>query len=636
MSSKQLKVVLLGLSLGSYGQQAPCLALYNLKLYAKSDPLLEKKISFHILDLPLDGSNDKKIASHILGVAPDLIAISCYLWSSEKLLKIAKAICKKIPSTMIIMGGPDAGPQAENILANNPFVSAVINGEGEESFRLLLRRLTGIDTGVWQDTAGVLCRSGDKIVSNPRPAPVDLDNIPLTIYDSDFTNTHGRWLYAESSRGCRYRCAYCSFYSQGYGWRMRSLDTLIKAIDYTAKLGGKFISFLDAGFNQDKARFRAVLGYTLKYPQLKFDGLEINIEDMEEEDILMLAKKMSGRLGIGLQTTNEKALAAIGRKWNHDRFRERICALRKSNLEFNIDLIYGLPNDNLEKFKKSIDDAYSMIPTKVIMLRLLVLPGTRLREQANAFKLKYFAKQPYKVISNSTFSKHEINIASRLAAANELLSTYSRDSYAFQLLSQGLNISPSTLLEKFISGSWRNKPLTEGEIRQLNLPRNIRKAIKIVWSFVNHEFAALENEDIPQTIKDAFSYQFACGIVNSHIYNKDSNPQQWPPKKGTNPRFSKNARLVQLQTNIFNFASRIQPIVDVPCKLYHIVVLRSPKTIKTMRVSQNVADILSKCNGRTSLEKILESLIDTKKNGTQTKFTKLFEDLTQRNIVIWV
>ena len=79
------------------------------------------------------------------------------------------------PESLIVLGGPEVGPIAEDVLAEQPAVDIVVRGEGEETFADLLDALlSGRDPSRIE---GVTARRGERIVSAPdRPLIADLDS----------------------------------------------------------------------------------------------------------------------------------------------------------------------------------------------------------------------------------------------------------------------------------------------------------------------------------------------------------------------------------------------------------------------------------------------------------------------------
>ena len=506
-----MKAVLLGINL-EHTQQSmrPCLPLYNLKLYALKDQDLKRaQVDIEILE-KVDYTDDEVILKLLCDSKPDVIGASCYLWSTKRLLNIIKSYMLDNKNTKVLLGGPDVADQAEEILNNYNFVSGVAYGEGEKIFNSFLRLSAGIDEGSWEDTPGIIVRKGDTYQTNPLPEALSIDDIPITIYDNEFVEKFGKWLYMETARGCKYKCAYCNYNTRSYERRIRSFDDTIKAIDALVDIGGRYITFLDAGFNQDKERAKKLLRYILN-KNISLADLEINIEDLDDEEIELISKLTSGRMGIGLQTTNQAAQKNIYRSYNEQKFKAQISKLRALGMDYILDIICGLPGDNYETFKKTYDDAVSMSPYSVNIFLLSILPGTRLRYEAEKHGIVFDTEPPYRIYYCNTFTKEDITKAIRLINVNNLFTTFNSNSKPFQILCHEArtNVRPSELIEEFLSGNWDKKPpVSNGEINAWKEKSNVDTTINITDKFFNYVYREIIKKEMPLEFKDICSLQY--------------------------------------------------------------------------------------------------------------------------------
>jgi len=63
-----------------------------------------------------------------------IIGFCTYIWNVERVLSLCKRIKRERSNVITVLGGPEVGYRAENILTENSFVDVVISGEGEEPF----------------------------------------------------------------------------------------------------------------------------------------------------------------------------------------------------------------------------------------------------------------------------------------------------------------------------------------------------------------------------------------------------------------------------------------------------------------------------------------------------------------------
>ena len=65
---------------------------------------------------------------------------------------------------------------------------------------------------------------------------------------------------------------------------------------------------------------------------------------------------------MGLQTTDGTALATVERRLRIKAFKDGVGYLKKHGLKFELQLIYGLPGETMQTFRKSLDFAASLEP----------------------------------------------------------------------------------------------------------------------------------------------------------------------------------------------------------------------------------------------------------------------------------
>lgn len=111
-------------------------AIYSLRAYSvQKDPELEKNIELaeYTINQPF-----QDILADIYGRKPDCIAFSCYIWNWEMIRDIVRELAKILPDVPVWLGGPEVSYNAEEILEKLPFLTGIMVGEGEETFRELL------------------------------------------------------------------------------------------------------------------------------------------------------------------------------------------------------------------------------------------------------------------------------------------------------------------------------------------------------------------------------------------------------------------------------------------------------------------------------------------------------------------
>ena len=140
---------------------------------------------------------------------PDVIGFSCYIWNIATIRALAADLRKVLPGIPIWLGGPEVSFDAEKVLRENPSVTGVMKGEGEETFAQLARHYVD-DLTDMSDIAGLTYRNPDGTLTDTGIRPVmDLNRIPFSYHTVALKDLEHRIIYYESSRGCPFSCSYC-------------------------------------------------------------------------------------------------------------------------------------------------------------------------------------------------------------------------------------------------------------------------------------------------------------------------------------------------------------------------------------------------------------------------------------------
>ena len=103
------------------------------------------------------------------------------------------------------------------------------------------------------------------------------------------------------------------------------------------------------------------------------------------EKLAVLKKNGVGRISINPQTMDDEVLAAIGRKHTAEDVKNAFALAKTFGFDsINMDLISGLPGDNMEKFRKTIAEVIAMNPDNITLHTLTVKHGANLAPMAQS------------------------------------------------------------------------------------------------------------------------------------------------------------------------------------------------------------------------------------------------------------
>lgn len=128
------------------------------------------------------------------------------------------------------------------------------------------------------------------------------------------------------------------------------------------------------------------------------------------------------QLEIGVQSTNLQTLEAVRRHTNLDKLRHAVVRIHSEyNIHVHLDLIAGLPYEDMGSFIRSFNDVYSMRPQQLQLGFLKVLKGSYLEEMAQTYGIVYQSCPPYEVLYTKWLSYGDII---RLKRVEEMVELY--------------------------------------------------------------------------------------------------------------------------------------------------------------------------------------------------------------------
>ena len=355
------------------------------------------------------------ISKDILIEKPEIISFSCYIWNISLIKEIIKKIKAELPETIIIIGGPEVSYEYDDYLWEG-FVDYVVINEGEITFNLLISSI--IDNQEKFNIPNLAFLSNGKIFRTKIMSVKNLDDLRSPYYFSDdIPYIANKVQYIELSRGCPYQCSYC-LASLEKGLRFFNTDYVFSVIDYLVEKGAKTIKFLDRSFNANNKIalefFKRLVEKDYKNVVFQF---EINGDVLGEEIINFLVdnvKENYVRLELGIQSTNDEVNRAINRYQDTAKLIKNIRMLQKSNVILHLDLIAGLPYEDLPSFVNTFNEIFALFANELQLGFLKLLKGTKMKDDAVLHGYVYHHEPPYEIISNKYISEYELNVIRRV------------------------------------------------------------------------------------------------------------------------------------------------------------------------------------------------------------------------------
>ena len=356
------------------------------------------------------------IVHWLLQKKPLIIGFSCWLNNSKVMLTIADKIKKRNKKIKLVIGGPETYHNyfydMKKIMKKEKAIDVIARYDGEEVFLELLESFL-YQKRTLAEIKGITYRDGKKICLTPERGPTDLNKIPSP-YSKGLImiNKTIKKAVMELSRGCPYRCNYCSYPLGIYRYyRCFPMKQIQNDLKYLLKKDIKSITMVDSNFNVYENRITEILKI-IQQNNKKNMGVGVFYNASKKiinKEIIDLFFSSKIKLTIGVQAINPHTLQLANRQGDMSILEKNLYLLDKKDVTYALEFIYGLPGDSYIDIKNVINWLFQFNARSVHFYRLSVQRNTPFFFQAKQLGLIYKKTPPYHVIQTKTFSKEDIN-----------------------------------------------------------------------------------------------------------------------------------------------------------------------------------------------------------------------------------
>ncbi len=359
---------------------------------------------------------DQPLADFLHEFKPHLVGITANTPQVKQAWRTAAAIKREL-DIPIVLGGPHVSVVTEDLdfeSLRQPAVDLIVRGEGEGPWIEISNRVEAFlrdqpdfsaqtlmapELDLFRDVKSVSYKTSDgQLHRNPEgPVIADLDSLPWPAYHlfkmERYTNLQPatdaipgeRSFSILTSRGCPYRCTFCSQSIMPIKWRARSPENVIEEWRHLVRdLGALEIGVLDDSANIRRNRLMRLaddlIANKLNHvPWIFVNGIRANLADLE----LLTRLKQAGlkRTAFGVETGDEQMIIKIDKHVDHNTIRQAFKNAKAAGIETIGFFIIGLPGDTRETMQKTIDFAIELDPMIANFSMMTPYPGTIVYEQ---------------------------------------------------------------------------------------------------------------------------------------------------------------------------------------------------------------------------------------------------------------
>jgi len=310
--------------------------------------------------------DDEQVRARIAEIRPDIVgctAITPAIYKAERLLQIAKEVD---PSIVTVLGGIHGTFMYPQVLAEAPWIDAVVRGEGEQVFLNLVRCIA---EGRWPaeraTVRGIAFAAGTEIVATPAEPPIqDLDRIApdwgiLEWSHYTYIPMGVRVAIPNFARGCPFTCTFCS---QWKFWRDYRVRDPIKVVDEIETLVRDhqvgFFILADEEPTIHRKKFVQFCEELIRRDLPVLWGINTRVTDILRDAELLPMFRRAGliHVSLGTEAAAQLKLERFNKETTIADNRRAIRLLRDAGIVAEAQFIVGLENETAE----TLEETYRM------------------------------------------------------------------------------------------------------------------------------------------------------------------------------------------------------------------------------------------------------------------------------------
>lgn len=237
-------------------------------LYVAASNLSKRSDDIRVIDAFCENLDEDELVARVASEKPDVFGINCSTHTFQSAIAALKKVRERLPEAKLVLGGFHATFAGERILKEYPFLDYIVKGEAEISFPKLLECVekgippAGVEGIGFVNRDKVICNDPiliDNLDSLPFPARKLANKVNYGYFHKSIRLTFGKFTTVSSSRGCPFRCAYCSCaaFSQRK-WRPRSPESVVDELEHLYGDGYECCVFVDDNLTHSPKRIERI------------------------------------------------------------------------------------------------------------------------------------------------------------------------------------------------------------------------------------------------------------------------------------------------------------------------------------------------------------------------------------------
>lgn len=335
-----------------------------------------------------DGVDEDTLVRYARRYRPDVIGLTVTTYQVRSVQTLTLKLREALPYAPLILGGPHVSALAEASFSQFPNADAVAIGEGE---RTMLEFCLGEP---WEEVDGLCYNDRGTIVRTPpREQIANLDALPSLDYDLvDLSHFRGpppsaslRSMALMASRGCPFRCAFCSKAVFGQTVRLHSPERVVHEIERLHFHYGIDEIFLhDDTFNWRPDWAKTILEMLIRkrLNRIRYKvPFRCNARLLDPELLDLAHRAGIWLIFYGVESGDQEMLQRMCKDLTLGEIERAFQLTHQAGIRTIASMVVGCPGETDETLQRSQDFVRLLKPDWVGWSRLVPFPGTPIADE---------------------------------------------------------------------------------------------------------------------------------------------------------------------------------------------------------------------------------------------------------------
>ena len=362
------------------GGKYPPLGLMYIQAYMKA----HTEFGVELLDADANGLDYPSLEDEVRGREPDLVGVTALTHNLVDVVLTVAAVRRARPQAHINMGGPHVNAFPSEASRVEGLDSLTI-GDGEATFAELAQRVAAAKP--IETVPGLMVKAPNgEWLRGPQPAVIeDLDSLPFpdrSAGQAKFYNIMGTASAVATvvtSRGCPFRCTFCSTPREHY--RERSAQNVVDEMAACRDAGLTEVYFVDDTFNVHPDRVMDICALIVdRQLDMKW-SCRLRIDRTTFGLLERMKTAGCTRVQYGVETSTDEGLEALGKGISVSQVRDVIAWTKEARVPAATYFMIGCPHERTrEDVLRTIRFARDLDTDMAMFNVLTPMPGSKLHQ----------------------------------------------------------------------------------------------------------------------------------------------------------------------------------------------------------------------------------------------------------------